>query len=456
MHDSRFVRAAVKTAAAASFLALFAMACALGSGPATPVVSKGVITAKGSVFVNGVEYNDAFASIRVGDTTGRADSDLKVGMVVVVKGTRNGTSGTAMEILYAAELQGTVDASPAIDTVAGTFYVFGHKIATDATTVFDGVSGLAALAAGDRVEVSGTADAAAGVLHASRVEKQPAGGDFSVKGVVSSLTSAAFVLTSQDGKTVTVDFTGTLSAGISNGSLVIVDFAAWSNPLVVTADKVHPITEPSPDNGERAEVSGVVSGFTAGPPATFTVDDVSVSASASLAAGLANGVRVEVQGSMQGGVLVADRVKVETESTIEANGQVSAVSTSAGRLTLDGVLFTVEATTIFRDDKVSASGQFSLASISVGDTLEVHGYADASSGAIVASKIERQTSAGETVLSAPVTATGASTLTMAGVTVDVSGLANKATLLAVTPGTEVTVKGTMSGATFIASQGSIS
>ncbi len=455
MHSSTSSRAAVRSAAAASFIALFAMACTLGSTPGTPVVSRGVITAKGSVFVNGVEYADRSASIRIGTTSGRADSDLKVGMVVVVKGTQNGAQGDATEILYAAELQGTVDASPPIDPAAGTFYVFGHKVATDATTVFDGVSGLSALSAGDRVEVSGTADAAAGVLNASRVEKQPAGGYFAIVGVVSGLGAGTFVLTSADGRTVTVNVTGTLAAGIGNGSLVIVGFSAWSSPLVVTADKVHLLVEPTADNGEHAEVSGVVSGLAAGSPVTFTVDGVSVSADSSLAAGLANGVQVEVQGTMQGGVLVADRIKVEMESTIEARGLVTAVDSAAGTFMLDGVLFTVNAQTIFRDDKVSASATFSLSSIGVNDTLEVSGYADPSSGAIVASKVERQTSPGETVLSAPVTAVGTTTLTMAGVTVDISGLSNMAALLAVANGTEVTVKGTMSGTTFVASQGSI-
>ena len=103
----------------------------------------------------------------------------------------------------------------------------------------------------------------------------------------------------------------------------------------------------------------------------------------------------------------------------------------------------------------SASSQFGLASIAAGNTLEVHGYVDPSSGAIVAAKVERQTGPGQTVPSAPVTAVGASTLTMAGVTVEVSGLANKSTLLAVSLGTEVTVSGTVSGTAFTATQGSV-
>jgi hypothetical protein len=458
MNNSWFSGPAPRALAAAAGLAFFVMACSLGGTPGTPAVSKGVITAKGSVFVNGVEYADSAASISIGDTANRADSDLKVGMVVVVKGTVNGSSGKgdASEILYAAELQGTIDTSPAINTTTGVFYVFGHKVATDKTTVFDGVVDISGLAAGDRVEVSGTADAASNTLNASRVEKQVPGGDFAIRGVVSALGASSFTLTNEDGKSVIVNFTGSLAAGIANGSLVIVKFAAYSSPLNVTADKVRLITEPKADNGERTEVSGIVSNFASGSPTTFTVDDVNVSADSALVSGVANGVRVEVKGTMQSGVLVADKVKVETESNIEAKGQVTAVDAAAGTLTLDGVLFTTTPRTIFRDDKVAGNSQFSLANIAVNDTLEVSGYADQSSGAVVAAKIERQNGPGQTILSAPVSSIVGSVLTMAGVSVNVSGLSNAAALLAaVTVGAEVTVKGTVSGTTFTATQGSL-
>jgi hypothetical protein len=458
MKNSWFSVPAMKAAAAAAGVAVLVLACSLGSTPGTPALSKGVITAKGSVWVNGVEYADTAASITIGDTANHSDADLKVGMVVDVKGTVTGDSGKgdAAEIVYAADLQGTIDASPPIDLTTGVFYVFGHKIATDKTTVFDGVSGLSGLAAGDRVEVSGTADTAAGVFNATRVEKQLTGGDFSIRGTVSTLGTGSFVLTSDDGKSVTVNFTGTLGAGIANGSLVIVKFAAYSSPLSVTADKVRLITEPRGDNGEHTEVSGVVSNFAAGSPVTFTVDGVSVSADSTLAAGVANGVKVEVKGTMQGGVLVALKVKVEIESTIEAKGQVTAIDTAAGTLTLDGVLFTVSARTIFRDDTVSGASQFSLANLPVGNTLEASGYADPSSGAIIATRVEKQSGPGQMVLSAPVTAAVGSTLTMAGVSVNISGLSNAAALLAaITPGSEVTVTGTVSGTTFTATQGSI-
>ena len=442
---------------AVAALAVVAIAgCTLGAGsPGTPTLSKGVITAKGSVWVNGVEYNDSSAAISVGGAANGSDADLKVGMVVEVKGASNTAGqGVASQILYAANLEGTVDASPAIDTVTGVFYVFGHKIATDPTTVFDGVTGLSGLAAGDRVEVSGIAGS--GVLNASRVEKQSSGGDFKIRGVVTGLPANPFTLTADDGTTVSVNVSsGTLDAAIVNTSRVLVDFTAWANPLVVTADKVHLIGELHADDNERTDVSGIVSGFVAGPPATFTVDGTSVSADASLVAGVANGVKVEVQGTMSSGILVADSVHVDQESNIEAEGTASAVSAAASTITLDGVVFTVSATTIYRDESSAAIEHFGIGNIAANDPLQIKGYVDTTTNTVVARRVERKSGIADTSLSAPVTAKGASTLTMAGITVDVSGLSNKAALLAVSLGTQVVVTGTVSGSTFTATSGAI-
>jgi hypothetical protein len=440
-------------AAAAAVMAMVIVACAPGPGlTTTPTLSKGVITAKGSVYVNGVEFNDSAASISVGGTANHTDADLKVGMVVEVKGSVDSTGkGVAAEILYAANIEGTIDASPAIDTATGIFYVFQHEITTDAKTVYEGVTGLSGLATGDRVEVSGVANG--GVLNASRVEKVTAGGDFKIRGIVSGLPANPFTLTYDDGTTVGVNITsGTLDPAIVNSSRVIVDFAAWANPLAVSADKVHLVGELKADDNEHAEVSGIVSNFAAGPPATFTVDGVNVSASAALAAGVANGVRVEVQGTMTSGVLVAEKVHVELESTIEAEGAVTIVGTSS--ITLDGVIFTVTPSTIYRDESSAAVAHFGIADIAVNDSLQVRAYVDLSTSAVIATRVERQNGLGDTALSAPVTAVGTDTLTMAGITVDISGLSNKATLLALPIGTQVTVTGHVSGSTFIATSGS--
>ena len=96
-----------------------------------------------------------------GDT--RANTDLRIGMLVTVKGSRNDDgTGTATKVIYRDELQGPVTA---IDTASGSFEVMGLTVSTDSATRFsrcsdDGIPPVVMdlardLAVNDLVEVSG-------------------------------------------------------------------------------------------------------------------------------------------------------------------------------------------------------------------------------------------------------------------------------------------------------------
>src|SRR5712692_73002 len=96
-------------------VALTAAGCGGGTGgtgatSSGPVVSQGVITAKGSIFVNGVEYSTAGAAITVDDKPS-VENDLKVGMVVKVRGTSDDftRAGTAMQVEARDILEGQIE-----------------------------------------------------------------------------------------------------------------------------------------------------------------------------------------------------------------------------------------------------------------------------------------------------------------------------------------------------------
>ncbi|MCX7023029.1 MAG: DUF5666 domain-containing protein [Spirochaetes bacterium] len=115
--------------------------------------------------------------------------------------------GVADEIDCASSIGGTVNAG-SIDTVAGTFEVFGLAILTDATTVFEGLTGMTGttpLAESDRAGISGMASGANVI--ASRVEVQVGSvEDFKVRGTASSLSGTS------DGMEIEVK--GSLDAGV--------------------------------------------------------------------------------------------------------------------------------------------------------------------------------------------------------------------------------------------------
>ena len=475
----RMILSAIGALAAAGLILVGCQAGPNGN-PGVSGFSKGVITAKGSIFVNGVEFDTAGAAITVDDQAGAPDADLKVGMVVSVKGTIDSATGrgTATEVQYAKNLEGTVDVG-SIDAAAGTFKVFGQTIQTDPTTVFEGVADLASLAAGDRVEVSGVADAIAQVLLASRVEKKAASlEDFDIKGTIKAGSSApgTFALTSPAfAADLTVNYTGVLAAGIVDGAFVEVKFSTFSSStstITTSADKVSLEDELRAADGERTEVSGVVSDLATGATTTtFTVDGVDVSADNSRVAGIVNGVQVEVKGTMNGTVLVAEVVKAERESTVELEGNITAssVDVTAKTLTLNGVVLLIDSRTIFRDDSSTPLSGFGIADLATTAHIEVSAYPDSSvSPAVaVATKVERQDPDTKAFIKSPVGAKATNQLTMLGVTVDTgsasfmdpNGVAyadQPAFLAAIVLGTTVVkVKGSSSGASFAATEAQV-
>jgi hypothetical protein len=439
--------------AIAAVLALVAStACSLGGNPSASgggVASfgKGVITAKGSVFVNGIEYDTSSSAISVNGAAG-SDSDLKVGMLVEVKGSADSATGKgrALQILYSAEVDGPVGS---IDLAAKSFTVFTRTVSVDSATIWEGVAGIASLGVGDRVEVSGSVDSATSSLKADRVQKKAVSAsaeDYKIKGIVSAISAGSLTLTVPDGAAaLTVNYSGSLDPAIAVGTKVEVRFSTVSGTVVATtADEVRAESHLSADDQSHGELSGRVSDFLAGASAsTFAVEGVPVSADNSLVSGLTNGVKVEVRGSMAGGVLVAESVKIERETNAELRGTVSAIATSLDGLTVDGVAIGVDSRTRFRDENESGGAvpveHFGLANIAVGDYLEIGGSYDAAAiPSFSADRVERRAPGGVDLVKGPVSAVGASSLTILGTTVDISGLAGASALLAsVVPGSTI-------------------
>jgi hypothetical protein len=475
MNRAKRNRGIAGLAGLAALVVLVLAGCPIGPGPTGGVsaFSKGVITAKGSIFVNGVEFETTGATITVDDNAGAADADLLVGMVVSLKGTVDAATGrgNATEILYAKNLEGIVDDK---NVAAGTFVVLGQTVQTDPTTVFEGTADLASLSVDDRVEVSGTADAVANVIRASRVEVKSDSGDFDIKGTVSGSATGTFTLTSPGfTSSLTVNYTGTLAAGIVDGALVEVKFSSFSSLTITTsADKVSLEDSLEPSDGERTELSGVVSGLvTGGSGVTFTLDGFPVSADNSLAAGIANGMEVEVKGTLSAGVLVADELRAERESSSEIEGTLgpASVDTTAMTLTLNGVVVRVDSRTIFRDERSAPLAAPALSDLIGGIHLKVQAYPDSSSApaVAVATRVELTDPDSKVFIKSPVSTKETDQLTMLGVTVDTSAASflqpggapyadQAAFLAAITLDTTIVkVKGTPVGSTLTATEAEV-
>jgi hypothetical protein len=306
----------------------------IGSG-GTGGVSAGPVSGFGSIIVNGVKFDDAGAAVTIDDRSDRPVTEIRLGMMVEVHGTIDdgGTTGKATTIKASSQVEGPV---ASIDPVANSFVSLGQTVRVNINTVFEGLANLAALGAGDLVEVHGLTDPSTGIITATRVERKPpfVSGvtEFSLVGAISSLNSTSTTCTFKIGAA-TVNCAGTTllsvpASGLANGMLVKIEIKPVSATLsalislapIIVASSVRALDGLVVSEGNRVEVEGIISNFAS--VSSFQVNAQKVDASKArfengTSADLANGKRVEVEGKVANGVLVADKVEFKQEQVAQ-------------------------------------------------------------------------------------------------------------------------------------------
>ena len=377
----------IKTTAIAAAIALALTACGGGGGDTAGIggsgfVSTGTITGFGSVYVNGVKFEtDSSAFDIEGDTSG-TQANLSIGMIVKVYGTINtdGTTGTAASIVFDDELQGPIAGltySPALSTAdtadSASFTVLGVTVNADRIgtnfddgTLFDSTGTL--LVDGNHIEISGFFDSA-GVLHASRIEKQT-DSNVEMKGTVTNyVDDSNFDIVRLDSNnsvivTVNVDASSASSAssieglpnGIADGAFIEVEGTYSTGSNTITADKVESESFEVEDTDEF-EVEGYINSFT-DINTIFTINGISIDASSAqiepAGTSLANDLKVEAEGQIVNNVLIADEISLRG-GEIKIEAPVSSVDTVNNTVTvqatsIDFITIEVGNETEFRDE----------------------------------------------------------------------------------------------------------
>lgn len=323
-------------------------------------ISYGSVTGFGSVIVNGVEYDTDSADFEVEGASGD-QGDLAIGMVVTV--THDG-NGNAKSVSYNDNVEGPVANKIDIDGVNGSFDVLGVAVTVDSLTVYEGTTGISALANDDIVEVSGTLTGDNTVL-ATRVEKKGTcatlgAGEIEVKGTITSIIDAdTFAIDS-----LTVDYSGG-TAGLVVGDYVEVKSDDCPSGNTITASSVE-LENEGPDlsdldEGEDdMEIKGLVADYVASPCA-FTVNGQSViAANDSLCSDLtlADGDMVEVEGNLNNtGDLVASQISLEDSDEDVDDELCGTITVNNPHTTFEGTIkvnggsdITVDLTTMFDGD----------------------------------------------------------------------------------------------------------
>jgi hypothetical protein len=349
----------------------------------TGAFSSGRISGFGSVIVNGVRYEDNAA--RIGDDDGDVvlgPNDLRLGMVVRVQaGAITAGSGdtlpsaTATSITVESQTKGPVESKTAPDTLV----VFGQTVKVDAATVFEEGLTFAAIAPGNILEVSGFADAA-GVVTATRIERENNANEFKVRGTIANHDAAARTFTIGTAKFIYPTSARLPSAALQNGLFVRVrtQTVADANGNWV-ANRID-LRNAFEDRSE-AEVEGIL----VSTGGVLSVNGITLDVSR-LAAGAATalvGRRVEAEGQIVNGTLVVREIKLDDDAAeVDVRGTLADVNTTAQTFAVRGVTFHYSAQTRVDDGTIAVN-------LVNGATVRVRGSLPAVAGApIEATRID--------------------------------------------------------------------
>lgn len=388
----------------------------------------GTITSFGSVVVNGVRFDDSGATVTMNNATATRDR-LRVGMVVQVRGQIRGDgTGVASSIRHDSCVQGPVTA---MNRVQNTVQLLGQTVQVDSDTVFDGVSlqDMNAFAIGDHVDVSCLPDPAQNRLRATRMERlgafQNGVSEMVASGKVSNLNLSAGTCTIGG---LTVDFASLgaagLPAGLANGMTIEARGKNFANGTL-TADRLRDRDRDriSYPDGDGLEIEGLVSDYVS--ISSFKVDGQTVNAASAVikngtAADIRDGLKVEVEGIVTSGVLVATRVVIRLQADIGVEAGLQARDATLGTITLLGRSIKVNSDTEFRDG-FAAPGRptaLTLEALAVADRLRISAYKD-TAGDLIARRVERTAADPLVVVKAPADAkTPITRLTLTGFHID--------------------------------------
>ena len=402
-----------------------------GAGTPDPAIAFGAISGFGSIIVNGVRYDTSSASFSIDDSPGTED-ELEVGDVVLIRGTlaASGTTGTATLVSFDDNVEGPISAIPD----ASTLIVLGQTVRISANTSFDDSivpASIDGLAVTDVVEVSGFVNADGDIL-ATRIElKNPLPGDeFEVTGIVEGHLPGAMtfminsLVVNYSAAMLDNDFPGGV---INDGDLVEAKGLTINQAGELVATEVEFEDEHLAGNADdHVEIEGLITRF--GSQDDFDVSGITVDASNAIFEGDVNllglNVKVEVEGDLNAnGVLVADKVDIRRDSVVEIEGFVD-VDPSGGIVTVLGIAIHVDSMTRV-EDKRDDTQPFGLGNIVAGDFIAVRGSEDPNApGEVLAARLERD-DPDDTILQGIVESVTEPVITILGVTIDTSGVADQ-------------------------------
>jgi len=331
-------------------------------------VSTGVVTKKdrATVTVNGIQFDLSQANINVDGQTGEAD-DIKQGQVVTIKALYNSDgTATASELEYDDSIEGPIDS---VDIENKIVVVMGQTVLVDASTVLDGLD-LSQLAAGDIVEVSGTANAEGKWMASYIAMSDQSLSEFDLEGSISDHDAENQTFKVND---LIVDYSDmgsleNLEELLTEGSLI--DFYG-SIEINEDGQPVLRISELEIENdwfaeeGDLRELEGIVTKALAHNQ--FEINGVRVHVNDDTyfefggVASLVLNAEVEVEGVLnEDGSVTALYIFIEPENEVEIAAQIESIDLENNTVTVLGEAYSITDESLLIDIKDEMDGEYPI------------------------------------------------------------------------------------------------
>ncbi len=286
------------------------------------LVASGPLTSSGPTGIAGINWVNSGASISINTQTGSAATELRLGMFAEMTGNlQNDTGeGAAIQLQTQSTVVGPVEQ---INVGAQQLTILSISIQFDQNTILDGVPTLSAISVGEYLEVYGLPLPQPGSLLATRVIKRsaPHASSIEIAGAVTNFSKTQFMLqnrtivTSADTRLLTsttimpstAPHAPPLVAIPENEPVRVVGVYDKAGDVITALDVKSGLIPIRPDNNTIV-LDGVVEKVTA--PGHFRLNDTNVESTVPGAASVIPGMRVQVRGVKQQGVLTATEFRL--------------------------------------------------------------------------------------------------------------------------------------------------
>jgi hypothetical protein len=301
----------------------------------TGIISSGVITAFGSIVVNGTEFDTSNADIIVNGEEGSVE-DLDIGRVVTVEGTGilDDINAKAVLVIYDDNVRGPVESILNIDTTTKEIVVLGQTVIVNVITKFKNME-FDDLSVDNVVTVSGYFDDN-GAIRATFLETLDISPPtFEVTGLVKNLKpdSKTFMING-----LMIDYSSikdNLPQGIPAEGLFVEVAGELAVGGELIATDIEVAAELGGDDGDEVEIMGFVTEvISENGIIKFKIgnQEVHVDSDPQIVeyvdgdpTNIEPGQKLEAEGSLEDGILVADEIEFWQPDQIEVEGIVDEV-----------------------------------------------------------------------------------------------------------------------------------